>query len=85
MYHVAFEIEIVPQAASHGDGSLRGIVPVKEILRVTTRYDACALIVQQWRRVPLEDADVVAQAFQDHAGEEAAERSTDLYMVCVRL
>ncbi len=78
MYHVAFEIEIVPQAAGHGDGSLRSIVPVEEILFVAARYDACALVVQQWRRVPLEDADVVAQAFQDHAGEEAAEGATDL-------
>ncbi len=81
MYHIASEIEIVPQAAGHGNGSLRGIVPVEEILGVTARYDACALVVQQWRRVPLEDADVVAQAFRNHAGEEAAEGATDLYMI----
>lgn len=51
---------------------------MEEFLGVAARYDACALIVEQWRRVPLKDTDIVAQAFQNHAGEEAAEGATDL-------
>jgi len=51
---------------------------VKELLSVAAGYHSCTLVVEKWCGISFQDADIVAEAFEDDAGEEAAEGAADL-------
>lgn len=52
---------------------------MEEVLGGAAEDDAGALVVQEGGGGAFEDADVVAEAFEDDGAEEAAEGAADLW------
>lgn len=71
-------VQIMPHRTDDSKRRMRKVVFSEESLGFSAGDDAGALGLEEGARVALEDANVVAQAFKDEAGEEAAEGAAAL-------
>lgn len=76
----ALLVQVLSLVRADGDGPIASYVTVEEGECIATGDNACALIVQQCRRVPLQDSDAVTEILQGQTSGQATQGSSDLYI-----
>jgi len=75
---IAFAVEVVAVFAGDFVLPLGEVILLEERLNIFARDNAGTLVLEQGRRVTLEDLDGVAETFEGDTGEEASQRAADL-------
>lgn len=78
MHDPALLVKVLAPLRIHCNGPSAAIIPVEPVGRVAACDDACALVLEERRRVALQYGGGVAELLERYAGEQAAQGAADL-------